>query len=81
MIYSFILPDSGEGLHESEIIQWGFKVGETVKEDDILVEIQSDKAVVALPSPVSEQSKQFMQKLGKWLRLVQLSLILKQIKM
>ena len=53
MIYSFILPDSGEGLHESEIIQWGFKVGETVKEDDILVEIQSDKAVVALPSPVS----------------------------
>ena len=53
MIYSFILPDSGEGLHESEIIQWGFKVGEAVKEDDILVEIQSDKAVVALPSPVS----------------------------
>ena len=28
MIYSFILPDSGEGLHESEIIQWGFKVGD-----------------------------------------------------
>lgn len=65
MIYSFILPDSGEGLHESEIIQWGFKVGEAVKEDDILVEIQSDKAVVALPSPVSGTIKTIYAKVGE----------------
>ena len=53
MIYSFILPDSGEGLHESEILSWHVKEGETIKEDEELVEIQSDKAVVVLPSPVT----------------------------
>lgn len=53
MIYSFILPDSGEGLHESEIVSWHVKEGETIKEDEELVEIQSDKAVVVLPSPVT----------------------------
>lgn len=64
MIYSFILPDSGEGLHESEIILWGFKEGETVKEDDILVEIQSDKAVIGLPSPVTGTIKTIYAKEG-----------------
>lgn len=53
MTYSFILPDSGEGIHESEIVKWDVKVGDKVKEDDILVEIQSDKAVIGLPSPVT----------------------------
>lgn len=53
MTYSFILPDSGEGIHESEIVQWDVKVGDKIKEDDILVEIQSDKAVIGLPSPVT----------------------------
>ncbi|MGX7394141.1 dihydrolipoamide acetyltransferase family protein [Carnobacterium mobile] len=53
MTYSFILPDSGEGIHESEIVAWDVKPGDKVKEDDILVEIQSDKAVIGLPSPVS----------------------------
>ncbi|AXI27464.1 2-oxo acid dehydrogenase subunit E2 [Gemella sp. ND 6198] len=63
-MYSFILPDSGEGLHESEIILWGFKEGETVKEDDILVEIQSDKAVIGLPSPVTGTIKTIYAKEG-----------------
>lgn len=53
MAYSFILPDSGEGIHESEIVSWDVKAGDKVKEDDILAEIQSDKAVIGLPSPVS----------------------------
>jgi len=53
MIYSFILPDSGEGITESEIVSWAVQPGDRVKEDDILAEIQSDKTVVALPSPVA----------------------------
>lgn len=53
MIYSFILPDPGEGIHESEILSWAVKPGDKIKEDDILVEIQSDKAAIELPSPVS----------------------------
>lgn len=52
-MYDVILPDAGEGTVESEIIVWFFKVGDEVKEDDILLEMQSDKAVVELPSPVS----------------------------
>ncbi|MBU5467340.1 2-oxo acid dehydrogenase subunit E2 [Virgibacillus sp. MSJ-26] len=60
MIYSFILPDSGEGIHESEIVTWDVKPGDKIEEDDTLVEIQSDKAVVALPSPVSGVVKKLL---------------------
>ncbi|WP_121641207.1 dihydrolipoamide acetyltransferase family protein [Virgibacillus sp. Bac330] len=64
MIYSFILPDSGEGIHESEIVSWVVQPGDKVKEDDTLVEIQSDKAVVELPSPVSGVVKKLLFKEG-----------------
>lgn len=51
-MYQFKLPDIGEGTHEADIIAWHVKVGDHVKEDDTLVEIQSDKATADLPSPV-----------------------------
>jgi pyruvate dehydrogenase E2 component (dihydrolipoamide acetyltransferase) len=50
--YEFKLPDIGEGIHEGEIVKWFVKAGDTVKEDDILLEVQNDKAVVEIPSPV-----------------------------
>src|SRR5699024_9289876 len=53
-------PDSGEGIHESEIVTWDVKPGDQVEEDDTLAEIQSDKAVVALPSPVSGVVKKLL---------------------
>lgn len=52
-MYQFLLPDAGEGTHEAEILQWFVKVGDTVEEDQIILEIQSDKAAVELPSPVA----------------------------
>ncbi|MGY3723827.1 pyruvate dehydrogenase E2 component (dihydrolipoamide acetyltransferase) [Granulicatella balaenopterae] len=52
-MYQFIMPDAGEGTHESEILKWFFKEGDMVQEDEILLEIQSDKAAVELPSPVT----------------------------
>lgn len=52
-MYDVILPDAGEGTVESEIVTWFFDIGDEVKEDDILLEMQSDKALVELPSPVS----------------------------
>lgn len=52
-MYQFILPDAGEGTYESEVTQWFVKVGEEIKEDEPLLEIQSDKALVELPSPVT----------------------------
>ncbi|MDY0406015.1 dihydrolipoyllysine-residue acetyltransferase [Virgibacillus sp. 179-BFC.A HS] len=50
--YAFKLPDIGEGIHEGEIVKWFIKAGDEVKEDDVLCEVQNDKAVVEIPSPV-----------------------------
>lgn len=52
-MYQYILPDSGEGTHESAIMSWAAKVGDKIEEDSTLLEIESDKAVVELPSPVT----------------------------
>src|SRR3954454_12043789 len=46
------MPDFAEGIHEGEIVKWFIKPGDKVQEDDILCEIQNDKAVVEIPSPV-----------------------------
>lgn len=46
------MPDIGEGIHEGEIVKWFVKPGDKVQEDDVLCEIQNDKAVVEIPSPV-----------------------------
>lgn len=53
MNYQFKLPDIGEGIAESEIVKWLVKPGDTIKEDDSLLEVQNDKMVVELPSPVA----------------------------
>ncbi|MBM7645683.1 pyruvate dehydrogenase E2 component (dihydrolipoamide acetyltransferase) [Scopulibacillus daqui] len=52
MAYNFKLPDIGEGIHEGEIVKWFVKPGDEVKEDDVLAEVQNDKSVVEIPSPV-----------------------------
>src|SRR5918996_5502736 len=45
------LPDPGEGLTEAEIVSWKVKVGDVVKVNDIVVEIETAKSLVELPSP------------------------------
>lgn len=52
MAFEFKLPDIGEGLHEAEIVQWFVKSNDYVKVDDPIVEIQTDKATVEIPSPI-----------------------------
>ena len=51
MAYSFKLPDLGEGLTEGEVARWLVSEGQEVAEDDPLVEVQTDKATVDIPSP------------------------------
>ncbi|QLK85729.1 dihydrolipoamide acetyltransferase family protein [Staphylococcus sp. 17KM0847] len=53
MAFEFKLPDIGEGIHEGEIVKWFVKSGDTIDEDDILCEVQNDKSVVEIPSPVA----------------------------
>lgn len=50
--FEFKLPDIGEGIHEGEIVKWFVKPGDKISEDDVLAEVQNDKAVVEIPSPV-----------------------------
>lgn len=50
-MYEFKLPDLGEGIHEGEILKWHVKEGDQIKEDETLVEIETDKAAVDIPSP------------------------------
>ncbi|WP_107923212.1 dihydrolipoamide acetyltransferase family protein [Lysinibacillus parviboronicapiens] len=64
MAFEFRLPDIGEGIHEGEIVKWFVKAGDTVKEDDILCEVQNDKAVVEIPSPVEGKVEEVLVKEG-----------------
>ncbi|MGV6813380.1 MAG: biotin/lipoyl-containing protein, partial [Phycisphaerales bacterium] len=47
----FILPDLGEGLEEAELIKWTVKEGDTVGELEVIAEMETDKALVEVPSP------------------------------
>lgn len=51
-MFEYELPDVGEGVAEGEIVAWHVEPGETVVEDQVLAEVETDKAVVDLPSPV-----------------------------
>jgi 2-oxoisovalerate dehydrogenase E2 component (dihydrolipoyl transacylase) len=51
--YVFKLPDLGEGTVEAEIVSWHVKPGDLVAEDDVVVEVMTEKAAVEVPSPVS----------------------------
>ncbi|MDT6980399.1 2-oxo acid dehydrogenase subunit E2 [Levilactobacillus zymae] len=64
MAYTFKLPELGEGMAEGEISSWLVKEGDQVKEDDTLVEIQNDKSVSELPSPVNGTVSQIVAQEG-----------------
>lgn len=51
--FEYKFPELGEGLMEGEIVKWHVKPGDSIQEDDILLEVQNDKAVVEVPSPVT----------------------------
>ena len=52
MAFEFRFPDIGEGIVEGEIVRWLVKEGESIDENQPIVEIMTDKATVEIPSPV-----------------------------
>ncbi len=53
MVKDFKFPDVGEGITEGEVVKWLVKEGDVVKEDQPLLEVETDKAIVEIPSPWS----------------------------
>lgn len=53
VVTEFLLPDIGDGLTEAEIVRWLVHEGSPVHRDEPLVEVETDKAVVVIPSPVA----------------------------
>jgi pyruvate dehydrogenase E2 component (dihydrolipoamide acetyltransferase) len=50
-VFEFKLPDLGEGVHEGEILKWHVEPGTAIKEDEPLVDVETDKAAITIPSP------------------------------
>ena len=65
MMYEFKLADLGEGMHEAEIVQWLINVGDTTKLDQAIAKVETDKAVVDLPSPVAGRVSEIRFKDGE----------------
>ncbi|HBZ10294.1 MAG TPA: 2-oxo acid dehydrogenase subunit E2 [Bacillus bacterium] len=65
MSFQFRLPDIGEGIHEGEIVKWFVEPGKKVEEDDVLCEVQNDKAVVEIPSPVAGTVEEILVQEGE----------------
>lgn len=64
MPYEFKFPDVGEGITEGEVVKWRVKEGDAIKEHDVIVEIETDKAVVEIPSPRTGTIGNILHKAG-----------------
>ncbi|SFS58123.1 dihydrolipoamide acetyltransferase family protein [Paenibacillus sp. 453mf] len=62
--FNYKFPELGEGLHEGEIIKMHIKPGDKVTDDDIIMEVQNDKAVVEVPCPVNGTVQEVFAKDG-----------------
>ena len=63
------LPELGEGVTEGELVKWLVKVGDTVKPDQTVAEIMTDKATVEVPSPFSGVVKELKFKTGEVIKV------------
>jgi len=69
MGYEFKLPDIGEGVAEGEVVAWHVKVGERVAEDQIMVEVMTDKATVTIGAPKAGKIAELRAQVGSTVRV------------
>jgi pyruvate dehydrogenase E2 component (dihydrolipoamide acetyltransferase) len=63
-MFEFELPDLGEGVAEGEVLSWHVAVGDSVREDDVLAEVETDKAAVDVPAPVDGVVRELHAEVG-----------------
>ena len=64
MTTSFRLPDLGEGVHEAEILALSVAVGQAIAEGELIMEIETDKAAVEIPSPYTGTVSEILVQVG-----------------
>src|SRR6266700_1942272 len=68
-MYEFKLADLGEGMHEAEVVEWLIKEGDSTKLDQTIAKVETDKAIVELPSPVAGRVNEIRIKDGQVARV------------
>ncbi|TCP56042.1 pyruvate dehydrogenase E2 component (dihydrolipoamide acetyltransferase) [Tumebacillus sp. BK434] len=81
MTVAFKLPDVGEGIHEAEVVRWLVQEGDVVREFDPLVEVQTDKALVELPSPASGCVQEIRAQAGELARVGEVLVVIGEDKL
>lgn len=74
--FEYRFPELGEGLHEGEIVKLHVKPGDSVTDDDLLMDVQNDKAVVEVPSPVNGTIQEVLVKEGQVCRVGEVIMII-----
>lgn len=78
MAVEFRFPDVGEGIHEGELRKWLVKVGDAVRVDQPIAEVETDKAVVELPSPAAGTVLALKHKEGDTIKVGEVLLVIGQ---
>ncbi|MBI2671780.1 2-oxo acid dehydrogenase subunit E2 [Candidatus Woesearchaeota archaeon] len=80
MPFEFKFPDVGEGIHEGTIVKWHVKIGDKVKEDQQIVSVETDKAVVEIPSPKTGTILKINFKEGEIIKVGQVLVVIGESK-
>ena len=65
----FLFPDVGEGIHEGKIVSWKIKEGDNIQADQVLAEVETDKAIVEIPSPQTGTITKLHKKEGEVIKV------------
>lgn len=71
----FLMPDAGEGLTEAEIVEWKITVGDSVKVNDVILEVETAKSLVELPSPFTGVVTEIVGQVGELVEVGQVILV------